>query len=60
MHIVDRVGQLLEIFLSERLVQFIFSNHLGQFPTLCQLQDNVEMVQSRDAVLQSDDVGVAH
>ena len=34
MEIVDRVGQLLEIFLSERLVQFMFSNHLGLFTTL--------------------------
>ena len=60
MHIVDRVGQLLEIFLSERLVQFMFSNHLGLFTTLCQLQGNVEVVPSKDASLQSDDVGIVN
>ena len=38
----------------------MFSNHLGLFTTLCQLQGNVEVVPSKDASLQSDDVGIVN
>ena len=60
MQVVDGIGQLLEIFPGEVLVQFLLSNHFPEFPTLCELQDNVDVVRGEDVILQSNDVGVIH
>ena len=60
MQVVDGIGKLLEIFPGESLVQFLLSDHFPEFPALCELQDNVDVVLSGDIVLQPNDIGVTH